>query len=139
MNNSWKETTNPVCALSQFPTVVELFFTQVCTKVVIQGNYGESSLLSLGGSHAQTLFLLNGVQLVRTNGLRYQIELLAHGLVAIRHADVRNVSAPDVVALLAFFDVVGSEPVALHLNRNFNKFKPYITVIPNHFAVATPR
>lgn len=73
------------------------------------------SLLSLHSSHTQTALLLDGLQLVRADGLRDQIQLLAHGLVAERHADVGNVGAPDVVPLLPLVDVVGPEPGALHL------------------------
>lgn len=73
------------------------------------------SLLSLHSSHTQTRLLLDGLQFVRADGLRDQIQLLAHGLVAERHADVGNVGAPDVVPLLPFVDVVGPEPGALHL------------------------
>lgn len=76
---------------------------------------GDVSLLSLHSSHTQTPLLLDGLQLVRADGLSDQIQLLAHGLEPERHADVRNVGAPDVVALLALVDVVGAEPRALHL------------------------
>lgn len=76
-----------------------------------------SSLPSLHGCHTQTALLLDGLQLVGADGLRDQVQLLAHGLVAKGHADVGDVGAPDVVALLTLFDAVGAKPGSLHLTQ----------------------
>lgn len=74
-----------------------------------------SSLPSIHGGHTQAALLLDGLQLVGADCLRDQIQLLAHGLVAKGHADVGDVGASDVVALLTLFDTVGAEPGLLHL------------------------
>lgn len=74
-----------------------------------------ASLLHPHSSHTQTAFLLNGLQLICADGLCDQIQFLTHGLVTVCHTNVRNIGAPDVIALLAFLDVMWAKPVALHL------------------------
>ena len=67
------------------------------------------------GAHANGSFLLNGLKLLSVYGLGDEVELLAHGLVAVGHADVGYVGATDVVALLPFLVVVWPQPVTLDL------------------------
>ena len=57
----------------------------------------------------------DGLQHLALHGLRDERQLLAQGLVAVAHADVRHVGAADVVALRALLGIVGAQPVALHL------------------------
>lgn len=80
-----------------------------------------SLLCALHRSHTQTALLLDGLQLVGADGLCDQIQLLTHGLTAVCYANVRDVSAPDVVPLLSFHGVVWTEPAALHLVQNKNR------------------
>lgn len=68
-------------------------------------------------SHAQSALLRNGLQLVGADGLCDQVQLLAHGLVAKGHADVGDVGAPDVIALLTLFNAIRAKPGSLHLRR----------------------
>ena len=72
-------------------------------------------LLILVLLHRQTCLLFDGLQLVCADGLYDQVELLAHGLVAVGHTDVRHVGASDVVPFPALFHKVWAQPVALDL------------------------
>lgn len=51
------------------------------------------------------------------DGLGDQVQLLTHGLIPVRQPDVRNIGAPDVVALLPLLNVVRAQPVAFYLSR----------------------
>lgn len=62
-----------------------------------------------------TSLLRDGLQSLTLDSLRDERQLLAQGLVAVAHTDVRHVSTADVVALGALLRIVGSQPVALHL------------------------
>ena len=67
------------------------------------------------GAHGDARLLRDGLQRLTLHGLRDERQLLAQGLVAVAHADVRHIGAADVVALGALLGIVGSQPVALHL------------------------
>ena len=82
---------------------------------MIHNDVSWKHLLILVLLHGQTGLLFDGLQLVRADGLYDQVELLTHGLVAVRHADVGHVGASDVVPFPALFHKVWAQPVALHL------------------------
>lgn len=79
------------------------------------GSSAEASAPARDGTHGQRVLLIDGVQLLRAHGVSDEVKLLRQRLAAVRHADVRNVGAADVVALGTFLVVVRAEPVALSL------------------------
>lgn len=59
--------------------------------------------------------LWDGLQHLTLDSLCDERQLLAQSLVAVAHTDVRHVGTADVIALGALLGIVGSQPVALHL------------------------
>lgn len=76
---------------------------------------GPGSVGGGGGGDRQRFLLLDGLQLGALHRLRDERQLLAQRLEAIPNADVGDVGAPDVVPFRPLFQVVGAQPVALHL------------------------
>lgn len=77
-----------------------------------RGGSGQSVGVEGDGEH---VLLLDGLQLGALHRLRDERQLLAQRLEAVAHADVGNVGPADVVPLRTLLQVVGTQPVALHL------------------------
>lgn len=63
------------------------------------------------------------VGLLRLQALLDEVELVAQGLIAVRHTDLRHVGFADVVALWTLFEVILTQEVALLLQRKKNPTK----------------
>lgn len=57
----------------------------------------------------------DGLQHLTLDSLCDESQLLAQSLIAVAHTDVRHVRTADIIALGALLGIVGSQPVALHL------------------------
>lgn len=73
------------------------------------------SASSRDGAHGERVLLVDAVQLVCAHGVGDEVKLLGERLEAVCHTDVRDVGAPDVIALRTFSIVTGAKPVALYL------------------------
>lgn len=73
-------------------------------------------MLSWEWTHGQRVVLVDTVQLLFcAHSVSYEVQLLGEGLEAVRHSDVGDVGAADVVALRTLPVITGAEPVAFHL------------------------
>lgn len=66
-------------------------------------------------AHGQRVFLVDSVQLFSAHGVSDELELLGERLAAVRHADIGDVGAADVVALRTLLRITGAQPVAFGL------------------------
>lgn len=73
------------------------------------------SASSREGRHGQRVLLVDGVQLHGAHGVSDELQLLGERLAAVRHADVGDVGAADVVADGTLLVIVGPQPVAFGL------------------------
>lgn len=65
----------------------------------------------------QHILLLDAVQLLCSDGLRDEVKFFAQCLVSVRHTDVGDVCAADVVTDRTLFIVVGAQPITLSLRH----------------------
>lgn len=72
---------------------------------------------------------MSPVCLLRLQALLDEVELVAQGLIAVRHTDLRHVGLADVIALWALFEVILTQEVALLLQRKKKPTK-YSSLIP---------
>lgn len=84
------------------------------------------SASSREGRHGQRVLLVDGVQLHGAHGVSDELQLLGERLAAVRHADVGDVGAADVVADGTLLVVVGPQPVAFSLpvRKTFISLEP---------------
>ncbi|TNN85619.1 Epidermal growth factor receptor kinase substrate 8-like protein 3 [Liparis tanakae] len=66
-------------------------------------------------AHGQGVLLVDGVQLLSVHSMSDELQLLGERLAAVRHADIRDVGATDVVAHRTLLRIGGAQPVAFGL------------------------
>lgn len=66
-------------------------------------------------AHGERVLLVDSVQLVRAHSVSDELKLLGERLASVRHADVRDIGATDVVALRTLLSVIWTQPVAFGL------------------------
>ena len=66
-------------------------------------------------THGQRVLLIDSVQLFGAHGVSDEVKLLSECLAAVRHTDIRDVGAADVVAFRTLLIITGAQPVAFGL------------------------
>lgn len=66
-------------------------------------------------AHGERVLLVDSIQLVRAHSVSDELKLLGERLASVRHADVRDIGAADVVALRTLLSVIWTQPVAFGL------------------------
>lgn len=77
----------------------------------------ESSASSREGAHGKRVLLVDGVQPIGAHSVNDELKLLRQRLTAVRHANVGDVGAADVIAHRTFLVIIGAQPVAFGLEE----------------------
>lgn len=87
--------------------------------------------------HGQRVLLVDGVQLHGAHGVSDELQFLGERLAAVRHPDVGDVGAADVVADGTLQVIVGPQPVALGLEVKRSE-KPSLALTSNRRRKTDP-
>lgn len=66
-------------------------------------------------AHGQRVLLINSIQLFCAHSVSDEVKLLRERLAAVRHTDIGDVGATDVVAFRTLLGITGAQPVTLGL------------------------